>query len=91
MTTTFFILFIGIFAFAMVMGGTLGWMARSEKYGSLRIHKGRNPIADKLKAPTIAMNMSIPWIMYPGQSHDLCRHPLMASAGLRIAGLRCAI
>ena len=78
MTTTFFILFIGIFAFAMVMGGTLGWMARSPKYGSLRIHKGRNPIADKLKAPTIAMNMSIPWIMYGGFFYFLGNHTIYA-------------
>ncbi len=78
MTTTFFILFLGIFAFAMVMGGTLGWMARSEKYGSLRIHKGRNPIADKLKAPTIAMNMSIPWIMYGGFFYFLGNHTIYA-------------
>jgi sterol desaturase/sphingolipid hydroxylase (fatty acid hydroxylase superfamily) len=66
MNTTFFILFIGIFAFATIMGGGLGWAARSEKYRRYRIHSGHNLIAEKLKAPTIAMNFALPWIMYGG-------------------------
>ncbi len=78
MNTTFFVLFIGIFVFATVMGGTLGWAARSPKYGILRIHKGRNPIADKLKAPTIFMNYSLPWIMYGGFFYFLGHHTIYA-------------
>lgn len=78
MTTTFFILFLGIFAIATVMGGGLGWAARSEKYGVYRIHKGRNPIADKLKGPTIAMNYSLPWIMYGGFFYFLGNHVIYA-------------
>jgi sterol desaturase/sphingolipid hydroxylase (fatty acid hydroxylase superfamily) len=78
MNATFFVLFIGIFVFATVMGGTLGWMARSEKYSVLRIHKGRNPIADKLKGPTIAMNYSLPWIMYGGFFYFLGNYTIHA-------------
>jgi sterol desaturase/sphingolipid hydroxylase (fatty acid hydroxylase superfamily) len=66
MTTTFFLLFLGIFAVATAMGVVLGWAARSEKYGVYRIHKGRNPIAERLKLPTIAMNYALPWIIYGG-------------------------
>lgn len=78
MTTTFFVLFLGIFAFATVMGGTLGWAARSEKYASYRIHRGRNPIAEKLRAPTIAMNYSLPWIMYGAFFYFLGNHTIYA-------------
>ena len=66
MNATFFILFVGVFVFATVMGGALSWAARTEKYGVYRIHRGRNPIAEKLKAPTILMNYSLPWLMYGG-------------------------
>jgi len=78
MNTTFFVLFVGIFVLATIMGGTLSWAARSEKYGALRIHKGRNPIADKLKAPTILMNYSLPWIMYGGFFYFLGSHTIYA-------------
>lgn len=60
------------------MGITLGWAARSEKYGAYRIHKGKNPIPEKLKAPMIAINYALPWIMYGGFFYFLGNHTIYA-------------
>ena len=76
MTTTFFVLFIGIFVIAIVMSSGLGMAARSEKYGVYRIHTGHNLIAEKLKAPTILMNMALPWIMYGSFFYFLGNHTI---------------
>ena len=64
MTATFFALLVAIFLADTALAGILGWTVRSEKYGKYRIHKGRNPIADRQRTASIALNYSLPPIMY---------------------------
>ena len=66
MTTTFFVALGLIFLFDTVLGGVLGWMARSPKYAGYRIHTGRNPIGDRKRTLSILLNYSLPQIMYGG-------------------------
>jgi sterol desaturase/sphingolipid hydroxylase (fatty acid hydroxylase superfamily) len=64
MTATFFVFLVAIFLADTALAGWLGWAVRSERYGKYRIHKGRNPIADKQRTTSIALNYSLPPIMY---------------------------
>ena len=53
-----------IFVIDTILAGILGWMARSETYSKYRIHTGRNPIAEQKRRVGIALNYSLPPIMY---------------------------
>jgi sterol desaturase/sphingolipid hydroxylase (fatty acid hydroxylase superfamily) len=76
MTTGFFIGLVAIFVFDTILGGVLGWMARNEKYTRYRIHVGRNPIAEKKRTMSIALNYTIPQLMYGGFLYFLGNHIL---------------
>ena len=76
MTATFFIILVGIFIVDTALGAWLGWAARSEKYGKYRIHKGRNPIAEKQRVGAIALNYGLPQVMYGGFLYFFGNHEL---------------
>ena len=78
MTTMFFIILFALFAFDTALAGVLGWAVRSERYGKYRIHKGRNPIAEKQKTTSIALNYSLPPLMYAAFLYFLGDHVLYA-------------
>jgi sterol desaturase/sphingolipid hydroxylase (fatty acid hydroxylase superfamily) len=76
MTAAFFIILVGIFIFDTALGAWLGWAVRSERYGKYRIHKGRNPIAEKQRNGAIALNYGLPQVMYGGFLYFFGNHEL---------------
>jgi len=76
MTTGFFIGLAAIFVFDTILGGVLGWMARSPAYAHYRIHTGRNPIAEKKRTMAIILNYTTPQLMYGGFLYFLGNHLL---------------
>ena len=79
MTPAFFVVLVAIFLVDTAIAGVLGWAVRSEAYGKYRIHKGRNPIADKQRTTSIALNYSLPPIMYAVFLYFLGNHELYAA------------